>query len=490
MSINPTKLRPAPKLWLALLAMPLLAGCAGERASRATERPNFNRSVPTAAVESSVGIQLTASEALESQEPEGKQLPRPVPVVNPDGLASNENPFVSQTELAASQVIRMVLERNPTIEQMRAAATAAQARYPQAISLDDPLFGFATAPGSIGSTNAGYAGRAELSQKFPYPGKRFLRGQVVQREANAAVQDVDDVRLQLIEAAWSAYADYFLTERALALNDENLKRARELRQNAATRVKNAQAPQQDILQADVEIARLQERTVILERARQVSKARLNTLMHYPPDAFLPVPQRGAAQLTIPAAQDLRARALLARPDAKALVERVASEEAAVALAQREYKPDVELLAAYDSFWQGSEGRPLQWQVGARINLPVRLSRRSGAVIEAQAGVATRRADLSRLSDQIGLQVQEAYELAQENIKVLSLYDKTLIPAAEANIKEAIASYATGKVPFVALVEAQRNLINLKDRHAELLAESLRRKAALERAVGGPIDEKK
>lgn len=447
--------------------------------------------MPTAVLESSAEIQLTAAEVPNSQEPEAKQLPRPVPVAHPGGpaSASNENPFASQKELAASQVIRMVLERNPTIEQMRAAATAAQARFPQAISLDDPLFGYATAPGTMGTSNIGYAGRAELSQKFPYPGKRFLRGQIVQREANAAVQDVDDVRLQLIEAAWSAYADYFLTERALALNDENLKRARELRQNAATRVKNAQAPQQDILQADVEIARLQERTVILERARKVAQARLNTLMHYPPDALLPAPHKGAAQLAIPPAQDLRTRALLARPDVRALAERIASDEAAVALAQREYKPDVELLAAYDSFWQGSDGRPLQWQVGARINLPIRLARRSGAVLETQAAVAARRAELSRLSDQIGLLVQEAYELVQENIKVLSLYEKTVIPAAEANIKEAITSYTTGKVPFVTLVEAQRNLIILKDRHAEVLTESLRRKAALERAVGGPIDEK-
>lgn len=488
MSINPTKLRPVPVLWLALVAAPLLAGCAGERATRETERPNFNRSVPTTAVVSSAGIQLTASEVLESQEPEAKQLPRSVPVANPDGPASNENPFASQKELAVTQVIRTVLERNPTIEQMRATATAAQARYPQAISLDDPLFGYATAPGTMGTSNIGYAGRAELSQKFPYPGKRYLRGQIVQREANAAVQDVDDVRLQLIEATWSAYADYFLTERALALNEENLKRARELRQNAATRVKNAQAPQQDILQADVEIARLQERTVILERARKVAQARLNTLMHYPPDAFLPAPHKGAAQLAIPPAQDLRARALLVRPDVRALAERIASDEAAVALAQREYKPDVELLGAYDSFWQGSD-RAMQWQVGARINLPVRLARRSGAVLETQAAVAARRAELSRLSDQIGLLVQEAYELVQENIKVLSLYEKTVIPAAEANIKEAITSYTTGKVPFVTLVEAQRNLIILKDRHAEVLAESLRRKAALERAVGGPIDDK-
>ncbi len=53
------------------------------------------------------------------------------------------------------------------------------------------------------------------------------------------------------------------------------------------------------------------------------------------------------------------------------------------LAIQEYKPDVELMAAYDGFWQGSGGPPLQWQVGLRTNLPVRYARRDGAVEEAR-----------------------------------------------------------------------------------------------------------
>ncbi len=210
-----------------------------------------------------------------------------------------------------------------------------------------------------------------------------MRGEFVRAEANAAERDVDDTRLQLIESALNSYADYYLTERALVVNADNLKILQEFRKNAETRYKNGQVPQQDMLQVDVEIARQEERTVYLERFRQVAKARLNTFMHLPPDSPLPAPDSTPPLTRTPDASTLRGMAIEARPDLKALAARLAAEEASVQVALREYKPDVEVLASYDSFWQSINGHPLQWQVGARINLPVRLARRDAAVAEAR-----------------------------------------------------------------------------------------------------------
>ena len=42
------------------------------------------------------------------------------------------------------------------------------------------------------------------------------------------------------------------------------------------------------------------------------------------------------------------------------------------------------------------------------------------------------------------------------------------------------------LPFLNLIEAQRNAVGLRDRYYEALAEAVRRRATLERAVGGPL----
>jgi cobalt-zinc-cadmium efflux system outer membrane protein len=80
------------------------------------------------------------------------------------------------------------------------------------------MIGTYVAPGSIGSTNVDFGYRVEVSQKFPYPGKRQLRGQNALHEADAAGAEVDDTRLQLVEAARSALADYFLVGQATTVN--------------------------------------------------------------------------------------------------------------------------------------------------------------------------------------------------------------------------------------------------------------------------------
>ncbi|MFO0809029.1 MAG: TolC family protein [Gemmataceae bacterium] len=405
------------------------------------------------------------------------------PRADPAPPPSQSSPLAGAAELTEAAVVECVLARNPTVAQMAAAWQAAAARYPQVTSLEDPRVGGFVGPGSIGSPNVDFAYRIEVSQAVPYCGKRELRGQNALREANAAGAEVEDTRLQLIEAARSAFADYFLVGRATEVGEENLKLLGQFRENALSRFKAGQASQQDALQAEVAIARQRERLLTLDRQRKVAQARLNTLMHLPPDQPLPSPPK---QLdTLPAlspAAELRAQAVDRRPDVAALRERAAADEAAVELALREYKPDFEVMAAYDAWWQSPE-KALRPMLGVRANLPVRYLRRGGAVAEAQARLAQRRAELARVIDRVNFEVQEAYEQAAESEKVLALYKETTLPAARRNVELAMSDYTVGNVPFLNLIDAQRNLVELRDRQFEASAEALRRRAALDRATG-------
>jgi outer membrane protein TolC len=371
---------------------------------------------------------------------------------------------------------------------MVAARDAAAARYPQVTSYEDPILTSWMAPASIDARPLNYAQRVELAQKVPFPGKRQLRGERALAETRAAGNEVDDTRLQLIEAAQDAFYEYYLVGRALAVNAQNLQLLQEFRRNAEARYRTGQVPQQDILQADVEIGRQQERQLTLERMREVAVARINTLMHLAPDSPLPPPPQ-SVQLedALPDVAALRALALSRRPDLQAQANRIAAEEAALALARKEYYPDAEVMAAYDSFWQGKDDeRSLRPQIGLRVNLPVQCERRRAAVAEAQARLAERQAALARQTDQVNFEVQQAYEQARESEKAVRLYDRSILPAAEANAKAAQQAYITGKIPFLTLIEAERSRVGLLDRYYEVQAGYFRRRAALERAIGAPL----
>jgi cobalt-zinc-cadmium efflux system outer membrane protein len=399
------------------------------------------------------------------------------------GASGANDAFADLKELTEAVVVAETLARNPSLAQMAAMADMAAARYPQVTALDDPMAAGFLGPASIGSREVDTAYRLEVSQKFPFPGKRFWRGQNALADAAAARSDVDAMRLELAELARNAFIELRLVGRLLKINAESAGLLKDFKDNAQTRYQTGQASQQDVLQADVELARQRERLLELEQMAKVAAARINALVHRAPDAPLP-PTAGALEklAPLPDAAELRRQARERRPELRALSERIQAEEAGLMVALKERCPDFELMAAYDAFWQRPE-QDLRTMIGVRVNLPVVASRRQGMVQEAQAKIAQRRAELAKLTQQINFQVHEAHAQAERAAKTVKLYEESILPAAQANIKAAQSAYVTGKIPFLSLIEAQRNLIMLRERYDEMVAAQHRARAALDRAAG-------
>jgi outer membrane protein TolC len=447
----------------------------------AQKQPSFGAPIGLSEIQQ-VAHQLPSSDGAKQSATE----PLPFPGRSPSDLTIGPaSPlFAGLAELSADAVVEQVLARSPSLAQMSAAWQAASTRYPQVTSLEDPMLGVSAAPGAFGSNQLQGGYRVEATQKLPFFGKRALRGENALAEASAANHDIADMRLQLTEAGRAAFYDLYLAERGLEVNDESLDLMTKFKQNAAARYKTG-APRQDMLQADVEIGRETERRLQVEQMRKVAIARINTLMHLPPDAALPAPPRRVSLPgSVPDAAALRALALARRPDLLALSERVRAEEALLGVAHKEFYPDFEVMAAYDTFWQE---HPLQWQAGVRLNVPVHKVRRHAAVTEAEAKIAQRRAELAKQADQVNYQVQEAYEKLQQSERSVDLYEKKILPAAKLNVEEAQVAYVNGKIPFLSLIEAQRSQVSLRDRYHETVADYFRRRATLERVIGGPLE---
>lgn len=399
-----------------------------------------------------------------------------------------DDPFAGQQELQLPQLLGEVLSRNQSLQAMRAAWLSAAERYPQARALDDPVFSSMLAPASFNSgivnipgNSAGYT--VGGAQKLPWFGKRDLRGQAALADSRAARWDVDDARLQIIEAAGTAYYDYYLVRQDLALNVQNTVKLREYHDIAARKYEANLVPQQDMLQAEVELAELARRQIELERLERIAIARINTLMHRPPDAYVPpAPARLESPRLYLSVTELRGSAL-ARPDLAALAAKIRAEQARLQLAQKEFLPDFEVFGRYDNFWSQAS---LRGQVGVNMNVPLYRDKRYAAVREAQWRLSQRRAEYQQRIDDINREVQTAYERFDEAQQTVGLYVEQILPAARKNVDSAFATYEASGGDFLRLVAAQRQLITLQERYQESIADYHRRRVELERVVGAPI----
>ena len=451
--------------------------------------------------ELSVGLRATQTQVPSSAQPgrvaPAEPLPTPVPSApsrageSPEHLpvvveAFGDDVFAGYRELPLPVLVNMVLARHPSVSSAIAAWRAAAARYPQAVSFADPLLDTMMGPGTLGSPNVDFAWVVQGRQTIPWYGKRQLRGNVVQHEARAAMQQVGDVRLQLAQITKQAYYEYYLAHRQLELNRDNRQALDTFRANALDRYEANLVTQQDVLQADVELADLERARIEYERLERVAVARINTLLLRYPATPLPPPP---VQLTAPTepfdANGLLGIARANRPDLAAVASKIRAEQASVALAQREFKPDVELVGRYDTFWQGTD-RPMQGQVGLNMNVPIRLERRRGAVREASARTSQQRAEFDLLSAQIQYEVQAAYERVRQAYREVQVFDQRIIPATNSNVNAAQAAYIAGKVDFLRLVQAQRERIDLLNQQAAAVAAYYVGLAELERVIGGPL----
>jgi outer membrane protein TolC len=292
-----------------------------------------------------------------------------------------------------------------------------------------------------------------------------------------AYHDVLDTRLRITEAAQIAFSDYYQAQRQLEVNAANAKLLTEFHEIARVRYEAQKVPLQDVLQADLEIARLGTREAELDQSKQVAAARINTLLHRaarhslpPPPAKLSIPE------DLPTVETLQALAIERRPDLAAQSARIREEEANLALACKDYYPDPTIVFKSMS-GMGSE-------LGFDVNVPIYQQKRNAAVREMTNRVSQGRAEYQQMLDQTAFEVETAWQRVNEQRRVVNLYQSKILSLAETNVESARSSYSAGQSDFLRLIDAERQLRDQQERYHEAVAEYHRRMAGLERAIGG------
>jgi outer membrane protein TolC len=417
-------------------------------------------------------------------QPVDYQEPLPSPM-GPSALSHDQIEFPDGT-LTRQWLQTEIEARNPSLEAMISAWQAATQLYPQRVALDDPMLMGMIAPQSVASNTTETAYAFQLNQKLPWFGKRALRGQQAAATADAAFQDAEDARLQIRLGADMAFYEYFLAGKLLEVNNQNTGLMREYKENAHARYRSNLVTQQDVLQAELELAELARRRLEVTRMQQVAVARINTLLRRWPDAPLPAPA-DLDSTQQPLDSDLLWQsALRQRPDLAALAWRIQEGEAALELAYQNRRPDFDTFARYDTFWQpASTQGPLRAQVGVAMNLPVYRQKLEAAICEAQFRLNQRRAEFDQKALEIQYEVIAAAKQVEESRQTVEIYENQLIPTATQNVAAVRSNYLSAKASFLDLAQAQRQLVIMSERRLEATIAYHRRLAELDRAVGVP-----
>lgn len=393
-----------------------------------------------------------------------------------------ERQLLELGRLDREALVRAVVARNPDVETARQSYRAARARQPQAEALPDPMLLYELAPLSIGSSNVDYGHTIRLSQRFPWPGKLSGREESASATAAAAREGIEVTKLDLALEASELFDDYWLIERSLDVNAAHQTHLREIEKAARAQYEVGRGSLQDPLQAEVELTHLERQELSLKAGRDAAIARMNALLHRAPDATLPPPPENIqVSEELPASSDrLQREALAQRGELRAEKAKVRAAEASIGVADREYYPDITVMGTYTTMFRAIEH---QFMLGVEFPLPIQRGTRAGAVDEASAEAAAARSRVSREVDAIRREVDVARLKVVEAIQIVQLYRKRLIPVAKSQLDAASSGYSTGANGFVALIDAEKNLMNVELAYHAAIAELSKRRARLERTLG-------
>jgi outer membrane protein TolC len=388
--------------------------------------------------------------------------------------------------LGLQSLIEEALANNPEIQAASRQVARMKARIPQRGALPDPMlsYGVMNEGRPVPFQTLGEASFSEvyvgIVQDLPYPGKRGLREDVAQEEARASEWAFESVRRRVVAQVKEAYYQLYAVDATLDIVERNRELLENLERVAAALYTVGQGIQQHVLDAQVEISRLEERISLLRQQRSVVEALLNSLLYREAGTPLgrPEPLRPA-----PLAYEMEQLWRMAEESSPALRERsqwVAAGERSLSLAQRELLPDLGVNFVYHN----RGGLDPYYTFGGTLSLPLDAGRKQRkAIEEASEGLLESRHTFDAARARVRYEVTESYLAVKTAERLLSLYEEGILRQARLSLDSATAQYQVGRVDFLTLLNAWTRLLKYDLTYHEQIAEHEKALARLEPHVG-------
>jgi len=324
-----------------------------------------------------------------------------------------------------------------------------------------------------------------VKQRLPYPGKRDLRGRIADTSAEMARQRYLVVKEEVTHQVRKVYFELYMVYKEIEINGRHLDLAREFAQIAESKYATGTGSQGNVLKALVEVADQANQIEILNRRRQTTEARLNTLMNR---ASRTPPGRPEELVIVPLVQrleELQQIALINRSERRATELAIVRSEVVGDLARRDYYPD---FMTDFSYWNVRD-RQNRWMLMVEANIPIAFWSRGKHDARVRQAATEKRAweaSLQELDNQILFAVEDAFanlEIAAVDIR---LYQKTIMLQAQQAVEALRIAYQTDQESLLSLLDSERRLHQFELKYHRSRIDYEKSLADLERAVGIPL----
>ncbi|MCH8120715.1 MAG: TolC family protein [Planctomycetes bacterium] len=368
---------------------------------------------------------------------------------------------------------------------------AALEQVPQVKALPDPRFTYLYYIQEVETRVGPQRQGIGIAQVFPWFGKLSLRGDVAAEAANAVRKRYDVVKLKLFFEVKDAYYEYYYLAKNVAVTKENINLVKHLESVARSRYKASVGIHPDVIRAQVEIGKLEDRYQTLLDLRQPIVARLNAALNRPIEADIPWPSEINVQDVNLEDEDLLTELMAENPELKALDFEIDRNKHAIELAKKDYYPNFNLGLNFIDTGSSPVGNPPDdgkdpVTAMISINLPLWREKYDAGVREARARYYAARQDRTEKTNSLSSELKLASYRFRDAGRKIDLYGNALLPKARESLKATETGYLATTQTFTDLIDAQRIFLEFALAYERALTDHAQSLAKLEMLVGREI----
>jgi cobalt-zinc-cadmium efflux system outer membrane protein len=319
-----------------------------------------------------------------------------------------------------------------------------------------------------------------VGQPFEWPAKRSARKNAAEAALAGTSFGLVETRLNLTTDVKVAFYDLLLALRDLDLSKQNVAIVEDVRRIVGVRVRLGEAPQFELIKADVEVLKANQAVTRSENTVRVNKVILDTLTGGALGAAYDV--RGDFTV-FPGglnADALIRRALNEHPAVQRLQKFVEQADRSIEFQRQNRVPNVTVTGSYFR----EIGREA-YVGGLTIPTPI-WYQQQGEIAASLGAKRTEEADLLRTRNELFRQVNQYYQEVQTAQKLIEVLEKGLLKQAEEALRIAKFSFQQGAASLLEVLDAQRVQRQILFDHAEARYQLSVALSRLERAVGGVL----
>lgn len=391
----------------------------------------------------------------------------------------------STKQVALSKLLREAEQNNPAIRAATFGYKAALNVPKSAGALPDTHvqvqnFSVGSPKPFAGYTNSNFAYIGiGASQDIPYPGKRRLRSETAQQEAEAQGADVESTRREVFQQIKTAYFELSYLQQADSVLQRDSQLLDMIEQVAEAHYRTGQGSQQDVLKAQLQKTKLlQEVTTNHQeegRLQAQMKQWLNRQQISPDILVEPLSRRRLAL----GADQLQKLVHHQNPQIRSQQEMLKSAGSQVRLAHKEFRPDFNIQYMYENTDRQYRD---YYMLTFGINLPNRGRRRAELAEAEEKEQQAKQLVQDKLLQQLA-ELQQDYVVAQTSGEQLDIYKQGLVPQAQATFRAALAGYQTSRQDFQTLLSAFLDVLNLEIDYQRQLSDHESALARIEAVTG-------